>query len=626
MNPPRVPVKYLVIALSMRIFGALAGSEPVWFSDLLNYIENNNESYRQVIIITCKNPGIPFENPWIRAILHAAMSTYPTIRINVDLSSDIEEEWSSHRTDSTATLFIFVDDRKKTRSIVPRRIISIMKKLSLSKKLVKYLVTFLSSTQTQNFDHLLRYAWRLQMMDLVILEVVSCRRDPLTILKRCVEDISPVIHHFNPFVGSIIRKTYHPGIEWFPDIMKDMHGYPLKIGIIHQPPFSDVSWDENWNYKSGSGWDITTMEILAEEMNFTLNILPRLLTFDEIVKDNSSRGLFDLLRTDKIDILASASPHFTEDMEENLFRSESLFREELCALVPLEKTTRIPFPAAIVEGIIMTIGIVVVFWGSAWLFQLPKSWSIFKTFRVLFAIPVHSNYSDFKMSQRLVVLILMIISLFYTANFYASLMKLSTEVDGEVEYGSFDELDRSGLDLKISTYLMNKTFGNVSESDGAMMNLKSRAVVTNAIWECPAEAERFRNVGCLMNQIEAKWFTTATYRRGQPTLKLSKVCFWKDSYAFLVRAGSPYRRRIDRLLNVLIEAGLKVMLYRNSTFSKLLKRDQEDELLEELDVPPEGVLREQLTDVLLFGFTTATVTFIGEFLWYRGGKILKKNK
>ncbi|THK33009.1 uncharacterized protein LOC114841186 [Diachasma alloeum] len=620
----RGALKFLVIMMCTGPFEAFHIPEPAWSADLMSYIKENYEHYRQVMIITCKDSGVPFENYWIRKILHTAMATFPTIRINVDFSSNINEEWSFHRTDATATLFIFVDDSdtwrhhqpKDVGKVVPQQIISIMKDLSLNKKIAKYLALFLSSEQTLNFDDLLRHAWEMQMIDLTIIEVIGCQSVKTTILNDCVDDSSlPVIHHFNPFLDSIIRKTYEPGMKLFPDIMKNMHGYPLKIGIRHHPPFSSVSWDNNSNYESMSGLDIQLIHTMAESMNFTLQILPQLMTFEEM-QDNSSNGLFNFLRSDKIDIFASPHPHYTEDMEEHSFRSEAFIRDQLCAMVPLRKTVRILLPKTVTETLILTIGIVLIFWASIWLFRFSQSWSIFTIVRVLFGIPVFAHHARLKPAQRVIIQILMIISLLYSAKIYASLTNINIDVVGAVEIETLDDLDQSGLIPKIHPHLMDKTFGHVNKNDQTLMNLKRKTVSMRSMMKCLSEAEKFKNTTCLMTTVEGYWFIRSTYRHREPALKMTQACFWSDSYAFLFREGSPYRNKIDNTFRLLAEGGIPIIWARNDTSGNFEEQRKDNNVFHELQVPPPGVLRDQLTVVLLFGLTIAIITFIGELLWY----------
>ncbi|THK33010.1 uncharacterized protein LOC114841190 [Diachasma alloeum] len=618
-------IEHVVIVMCIGKLGAFNPLEPVWLKDLLHYIEHNDDEYHQVIFIASEHTGTSFENYWIQRIQQTIMATYPTIRLNVERPSDADE-WSYHGIDATSTLLISVDDAEVPRLDISKQTISVMKKLSLNKKRAKYLIIFLSSERTQNFSILLRYGWKIQMMDLVILEIVSSRREMITISESSIDDHSSlVIHYFNPFLNLMVRKPYEPGIEWFPNLMSNMHGYPLKIGIRHQPPFSEVTWDEKANCVSMSGWDITVIQEVAAKMNFTLQILPQLTNFSEIIEDNSSYGLFNLLSSGKVDILASVNPHYTEDMEENLYRSEMIFRDQLCAVIPVKNTTRILFPTEIIEAFISTIGILSIFWVSTLLFKFRRSWSVFDIFRMLFGIPKHINHSSLKLAQRLMIKIILIVSLFYCVRIYACLTEIIIDVDHEVEIENFDDLDRSGLIPVVSAYLLNRTFGNVDENDRALINLKNKAVATTAIWDCPSHADRFKNVTCLMTRNAVQILMKSTYQPGERILKISKACFWSDSYSFLVRSGSPIRKRMDYIINLLSEVGLKIMWFRNDTRIKLWEIDREDELIwDEMKYHPTSPLREQLTIVALFGFTTATITFIGELLWYHWLKKWKK--
>ncbi|XP_063995656.1 uncharacterized protein LOC135173012 [Diachasmimorpha longicaudata] len=610
-------IEHVVIIMCMGTLEAFNLPEPAWLSDLLHYIKHNGGEYHQVIFITPEHIETSIENYWIEIMQQTIMAAYPTIRLNVERPSNATQ-WSYHGIETTGTLFISVHNAKIHRLDVPKHTLSIMKKLSLNKKYAKYLMIFISSEKPQNFEILLRYGWEIQMLDLLILEIISYRRQRITIAVSSLEEqSSPVIHYFNPFLDLIIRKPYEPGIEWFPNLMNNLHGYPLKIGIRHQPPFSEVSWDEKTKNVSMSGWDISVIQEVATKMNFTLKFLPELTTFNEIIEDNSPYGLFKLLNSGNMDILASVSPHYTEDTEEDLYHTDMIFRDQLCAVVPIKRTTRLLFPREIIEAFISTTGILSIFSASTWLFKFRSSWSIFHIFCMLFGIPVHINHLNLRTAQRLMILIILIVSLFYCMRIYASLTEIIIDIEGEIEIENFDDLDRSGLIPVISPYLLNRTFGNLHATDRALINLKRKAVTMSAMWNCPSYADRFKNVTCLMTKNDVQVFMKSAYRPGERILKMSKVCFWSDNYTFLLRSGLPIRKRMDYILNLLSEVGLKIMWFRNDTRIKLWQIDREDELIpDDVKYQPSSPLREQLSIVLLFGFTTATVTFIGELLCY----------
>uniref|UniRef100_A0A6V7JZQ5 Ionotropic glutamate receptor L-glutamate and glycine-binding domain-containing protein n=1 Tax=Bracon brevicornis TaxID=1563983 RepID=A0A6V7JZQ5_9HYME len=606
------PFQYLIILMCTKLMGI--NCEPEWFQDLFRYIGNKDASHREVIIITSrKAPNRPVDNPWVIRLLQRTTQIYPIIRINLNPPFDNHDESHFLSIDATAALFIFVHDILTERSIYPEKVIDIMKRLSLNKKHVRYLAIFLSLELTNNFDKLLKYSWSQQVMDFTIIEMIHCINRTEGLLKICTSnEESPVIHYYNPFLNETVTRTYQAPFDWFPDVLQNMHGYPLKIGVVNRPPFSYVEWHKNLTLKSMNGPDIKLIRAVAERMNFSLDILPRLITYSELYNERTPQGLFNLMASGKVDIYAAVTPHFSENISESLFRSEKILRDELCALVPITKTVAIPLSKDAIEAMVVIIGVVLIYVASSWFLHFYQSWDFFRTIRVLLGIPINVNNSHWSLTQRIVVQVLMIVSLFFSANIYGGLTKVSIDLDTEVQIKTFQELDESGLIPIINPFFFNKTFGNIDPDDKPMLNLKKKAITSIAPWRCPIEAGKYFNVTCLIGKREGELFIKSSYLNGKPTIKFAETCFWLDSYVFLIRPGSPYRRRMDNILTLFQEVGLREKWYRDGP--KMMTRKTSDD--ESLD-PPKGVLSEHLTAVSVFGCVTATAIFFCEIIWHR---------
>ncbi|KAK0168772.1 hypothetical protein PV327_002542 [Microctonus hyperodae] len=579
---------------NLMLKGFLSRAKLDWVSKLHDDIAHDIDEY-EIITVTSASQKYLFDEPCIRDILMSTVNNNPTHRVSINISAIENERKIRKIQDSAATFFILISDIRETRNHFSRELIKLMEKLSIRKVNVRYLVIIfsLNCEQNNNMNIILQDAWNKQMADFTIIEFFDSYNEGNKIFKNYYPT-EPKIHLFNPFLNSFTHKFYSLQPELFPDIMKNLYGYPLKVGVFHNPPFSYVRWYDNQTLMNMSGAAITVIKTLALKMNFTLEIAPRLKSFPEIKDNTLPLGFFELMKSGRLDILADISPHFTERLSENAFRPKPIFLGEFCPLIPITYEIRIPFSWALFEAIIVTIIIILSFWIAAIMLRFTKKyWNVSIIARLLFGIPI--KYYPTKSSQRMLMSILTLISLNYTAIIYGSLAKVGVETDIEIEYRDFDDLVNSGLIPIIPQYLYEKTFG---ESEGAILKLKNKSINTTEIWNCPVNVAKYKNVTCLMEKLAGEIFIKSEERSGRKTMKFMKTCLWSDSFTFLLRKGSPYRQAMEYIITRFFEVGLQIKWF-NSDFELSAVDENADDFIEQFSTP-QTVLIHQLLGVSIF--------------------------
>lgn len=610
-----------------KVFGIFNTS---WINDLRNYTEKINET-RQVILITTNYiDATKNHHPSMAKLLIEIMSVYPTLRISADFFNKTDKQ--SHSIDiwkdPTATLFIFIDnDLHYSETYRWKRVIDMMKELSFHKKCVKYLLVRLPTDSNENYDDLLQYVWTRLIVDFTVLKIPKYeQQNHKNILKNKNNELILKLYHYNPFLNSTVVENYSPGIHWFPDVMRNMHGYSVNIAVFHKPPFSYVRWNDQGKADKISGADSTLILAIAQAMNFTPNILPKLSTFEEIKEDHSVMGLLKFMESGKVDITAYLSPHYTEDIHEDTVRSDWIVIDDFCAVVPVMYKIQSPISWEAINAFILSISIVMVFWLFALFLRFNRSyWTSFTIVRILFGIPVRSNNSS-PDSQRLLFNCLAIVSLFFSSNIYASLTRININNNTEIEYKNFDELASSNLIPVLSPFLYQKTFNDKYKSN-SLQKLKYKSLNMTSIWDCTFYAEKYKNITCLMGKYEGNIFVKSKLNQdGKRSLKFSETCFWSDNYAFLMRKGSPLRRSFSSIIAKLTETGLKGKWYKDNYDDETMEINNDPETTEKKLETPGSVLKLQLMGIIASGFLFSTTAFIMECLYYHLINKRKKNK
>ncbi|CAD6235473.1 GSCOCG00007916001-RA-CDS [Cotesia congregata] len=591
-------------------FGCLKGfnlEKLEWLSSLCDYIKTSTDEY-QVMIIKSANQSKTVSNPWIYELLVKTIENRPTLRLDLNLSSTVNDDsiYNGIR-DTAGTFFILIRDSEFTDIKSLMDMIDLLKELSTLKGITKFLIIFISVETKENLEIIFQYTWKKQIIDITILEIPKCDVRKFKILNDCSAK-TPMIHQFNPFLNSFTHEYYSSQTQWFPSVMKNLYGYPIKVALVHDPPFSFISYNKNLEAVNISGPDILVIKTLASQMNFTMKLLHRLVAYEHI-RNSSVDELFKLLESDIIDVLAHGNPHYTETVTENAYRSGELFFDQLCALVPIQKEDKIPLSLSAIEAVIISTTIVIAFWIPAFILKFDRScWSIFVIFRVLFGISVNKRPSI--VSQRLLYTFLLLISFSYSSNIYASLTSVSVDSEYQKEYRNFDDLAKSSLTPMISKHLYGKTF---STSERSILELKKKVVNTTNIWMCPFIAEKFKNITCLMGKLESKIFLASKKSRRQ-NLKLTKVCFWSDSYTFLVKKGSVLRRSFKKIFLIFSAVGLDSKWYKNDGTEVEESGETGENSVKELFIPSNTLIH-KLIAILLFGYIASGIAFTGEIIY-----------
>lgn len=119
-----------------------------------------------------------------------------------------------------------------------------------------------------------RYAWSKKFLNIVLIELTGRKmsREMLTPLRENF-DYQAVLHQYNPFIDAYERNALPQGINnsLFVDKLRNLHGYPLKIGMFDDIPTMlltrNFTGRDIWDV--AQGLDVLIMKTLIETINFT---------------------------------------------------------------------------------------------------------------------------------------------------------------------------------------------------------------------------------------------------------------------------------------------------------------------------------------------------------------------
>lgn len=601
-----------------------------WMESLTRYLELS--PFRQVTFVTRLVGNEKLSSPTFDEICTKLMQNLPALRLNIvgtlekrnaSMFYDITDY--SIKFDVTANFFVIVHESLENLPILPPlKLFDYVSRLSVYQYRPTYLLLFLNRIPSDSFEDLLTYAWSKKIYDLTIVELPESEV-PKDIIKRMNKlRVTPIVHQLNGFKGEYKKIAWSPATEWFPNKVADMAGHVLRITAIDAPPFSIARFNEFHEPINVEGASVDLMELMAQKMKASVQYLP--LELGSQSKSGNARVLHTFIKSQQIDLQGYLSPHYTANIRDRILRTKTIMTDYWCPVVPILPIKHTPMSLKFFGSFILSLVIIIIFGLMRCLLKIEKTsmWKPFNLTRLLFAIPVSCKPNT--KVERIVFLCLIVLSMAYSNMIFTSITEISLMENAEMEFRTFEDIDRAGLTPVVTTLTFNKTFFN---PDSALMNLRNKSIRARfKMYQCPNLAARHKNLTCLMSKRESVFAMISLQKRhGRNKIKIAEACFWSDGRAFLTGPGSPYRHEFDKIISRLRDSGLIQKLYEYK-FNNLTDYQDGDYF----EAEPSGdrqnmiLLRQRLLSIMCFGYSLAVCAFIAEILIFRFWRKKPKNR
>ncbi|XP_076302734.1 uncharacterized protein LOC143221089 [Lasioglossum baleicum] len=494
----------------------------------------------------------------------------------VSLNDSILEELPSFAV-SRATLILYFYIAKGPPDLRQRE--DIVRAIASNDSRPKVLLITMLEEENSDFEALFNRAWDARFIDVTILEMS----------KLDGREVAMKIHRHNPFTNAYDQQPYVPGIEWFPNKLRNLHGYPLMVAKMKRPDF--IWLPKNSTTKEP---DVEIAKALASTMNFTF------------VLQHVDKNVFEQVKIREIDIVVTAISLFVVGKLEKIDYSLPLDFELWCPVVPITyRYNSMKYRALI--GIVINCIVVLVFWGISRLLKFDShSWQPLRIFALLISSTISLKLRGTK--ERFVFFNVMMASSMFSTALYSDLTTVSMRNRIQTDYKSYKELDESGLMPAVYDVLMNVTFLGDDES---FLSLKRKAISIGRIGDCLVYLLRHRNITCFVPSNAANIAINEEARRGSVAMKICKeLCYAKPPVAYFMSKHTPYRDRIVEIIMRLHIAGIWRKWHLDYIGKSSMKRPR--------DVKVNSLYNSSVTWNLLFilggGFSVSLLIFLGEIL------------
>lgn len=501
----------------------------------------------------------------------------------ISLNDSIPPELSSFRA-SRATLILYVyvartpPDFEQTGNVTAEM---------MGNSRAKVLLVTMLEERNCSFERFLQQTWHSYLIDMTILELSEPNGSA----------VAAKVHSYNPFSRVYDQRPYASGVEWFPNKMANLHGYPIRATMVNRAAyiwFQTNSQNYPIKYK---GPDVETLKTLAQSMNFTVELHPDVKPIDDIING-------------KIDIIITTLSIYADNVSRAVEYTLPLNFETWCPIIPLEYEYNNHEGQALV-GIVINCCVVLVFWGISAVLKFDRDlWQPLKIFGLLIAISMPSKPR--KTTERVIFFAIIIASSIYSANLFVDLTTVSMTEKTEVDYKTYEELDKSGLVPVVAAGIFNVTFLSDDES---FLQLKRKAIAgDNMLQNCMDYLKKHRNVTCFLDSNSANMIIYLQARLGNATAKICKhLCYVKLPTAYFLRKHSPYRDRFVDIITRLEQTGIRRKWF-NDYIGKV--RPKKASTMEMNSLYKSSLLW-NLIRITSCGLVVSLLAFLGEIITYR---------
>lgn len=445
------------------------------------------------------------------------------------------------------------------------------------------------SSLEYNIGIILRSAWSKKFLDFSILTVN---------LNRNIPNCQATIYNFNSFDTRIMQNLFNASTYVFPNKLRNVKGYPMKLPFFHAPPFMTVKHHQNGTIEV-EGRHFLFLEFAIKAMNFTTEFTFEIVDPSSAI--NSSNMVREALKRGDINIISAPSAMTPNEQ----YKIVELVHEcePLVAVVPILRTITFKIPLKILFCTFFIIPTIVV--GLIYVMHLLRiirdEWKGFNMMQLLLGVP--TSMLSQKAANRIIYLSVIIISMTYSMNFFSIILDINLE-QSEVPFNSYRDLDRSQFPTYIFELYYDRVFSGIS--DVHLINLKNRTHTTNNIRGCLQSIESGEKAICILSfwAIEDKM---SDYRKNDNSaaIKVANTPLQCNRLGYVFEPASPFTERFAQIQLKIRESGIWYMLSTKGKSNNTVTSNDKRAL-------------KQNSFVLLIisgtGYSLATIIFIAEYL------------
>lgn len=503
-----------------------------------NIIKSINFDIYQTMLITDENE---------KKLLKNIQENLPVLQMNTtQFKGETIDDFKTLKNIRDTTLFLIIDKSRDEKNFtkIEKLMIQIGNLVGHRIRPRCLILRFLDTKNILNNEGFLQKMWNDLFLDVTIIDISKKRA---------------TIHQLNPFV-SYNKGKFTKTSFLFPDKLRNMNGFPMKIGIFQSPPLVYVKRNSTHHPIRTFGKDAFIGELFSQSMKFYPSMVPSKKevfgTFS--TNKNKTTGFFNQLLHRKLQYIGTSVIMFNNHqngMKQFQICEFAFFDYEyLVAVVPkLIENSRMFISKSAFYTIPLLMSIIMISWSLEHLFDFNKKiWNHTTIIHILLGVSVPEQPK--KQQERIIFLTMVLGSFFFSSKIFAALTDVNIRNDGMFKINSFMDLNKSSLEigfLKNIMYFIQST----QDKDLIEIVMKKRRVFTSDEL-CLKNLIEKKNVACIMKRTVAEWYLLKYKNKENEVMSLIPDNFYTTIQGFILEPGSPYGQKFQEIFHLLRQCGL----------------------------------------------------------------------
>ena len=455
------------------------------------------------------------------------------------------------------------------------------------------MITFgMTSKFKHDFYNVFKYAWFNKILDFTIVQKIKTRR-----INTLVPSDQCIVQYYNPFYNAINKNVLDDKTNIFPDKLKNVNGYKIKLAVISGDGVIKIIKD-----REGKIIDVKSTQIYITTM--ILKIMHFSLEFVEVGKNKSFgdgiRLICETLMNNEANL--HAEPKISTICTEVLHLNIDGMFSKMVAAVPVISNSKLKisldafgyfiFSQAMLASILYFLSI----------FKIQRSnWTFFEVVQIFLNISL--THKPTKFTDQILFLSFVLGSTIFSFYIYASFLQFQLSNE-EIAFDTFESIDQS--DLKFYTFREFLNYSFMIDSP-YVRNLKKKALVINTgMDDCMEKLIRKQDRIC---HILDNFINRVNWSRIDPQysskFKIAKPAFIYFNMRYSFERASPYIKKFQVFLRIIEESGIRKKIHSNTNNKKKMFKNNDTSSSGSLTVL-------QLVSVLLCGSVLSIIIFCVE--------------
>lgn len=481
----------------------------------------------------------------------------------------------------------------------------------------KVLITTIDA-KDKYYKNVLKLLWGKQFLDVSILEIHLRSEGKMLICEKNVKcrETSPKfvnLIYYNPFNNRFYKTRLSETSILFPDKLREMKGYKMKINLFHFPPYIYIKRNSNGNVSNVYGPDVNLVMLLSNVLNFSLEMVIYNISHLPKISCNKdhNRGIVGSLIFNEAEFIVAQATLIKTCIDPYLHFSQCSRVIRYVFLVPILATE-----ATVATNEWQPLTLMGVFslnllpWLIARFLNFDQSY-----WKLIYAVPMVLGFTTpknpDKTIERIIFMTLLLFFFFQSTYIFTAFSSL------QLQKKTFKKLET--IEDLLLANLTPITHGNLAKDDDINATNAYQKLMENSIFskqpieKCVQTLMDHKNVSCIVREdLARKIIENISKQYEHPRIKMLKEVENVYSSQLILTGGSPFKSRIEFFTSILMKSGISKK-WDDAYIPKSLTSQSEIDLFK-LEISLISRVLKSAIVLLLFGQFLSLLTFTAEII------------